>query len=112
MFPDRCSASTGVSTSTVPIFDSAGQPAPGAEDDVSDSNCGIVQTPRPEASDGFAVYPTGNVTFVSFRFAVAIEYGFSQLCGTTSEMFKPLGDSAARVVGCTSIEGLNGTRSH
>ena len=64
------------------------------------------------ARDGLIVMPSGSVTVVSLRFAVAIENGFSHVCGTTSETFRPVGDSAERVVGCTSIEGSKGTRSH
>ena len=56
--------------------------------------------------------PSGSVTLVSLRFAVEIVNGFSHVCGTTSETSRPVGDSAARVEGCTSIDGSNGTRSH
>ena len=110
--PVSFSVRTGVSTSTEPIFDSSGQPDPGSPPAVSAAYCAGVQTPRPEPADGLTVYPTGSVSVVSFKFDVAIVSGCSQLCGTSSETFKPLGDSAAFVVGCVTIDGLNGTRSH
>ena len=53
--PVSFSASTGVSTSTVPIFDSGGHPAPAGEDDVSASSCWVVHTPSPEPEDGLTV---------------------------------------------------------
>ena len=112
MFPVSFSSNTGVSTLTTPIFDSAGQPAPGDEDDVSEANCCGVHVPNPEANEGLAVYPTGSARVVSFTFDVAIPEGFSQVCGTTRETFRPLEDSAERVVGATSTEGSKGTRSH
>ena len=110
--PPSFSASTGVSTSRLPIFDSSGHPSPGRLDDVSaSSSCGVQPT-RPEPADGLIVYPSGSVSTVSCRFAVETDSGFSQVCGTISDTFKPEEDSAERVVGVTWIEGSNGTRSH
>ena len=110
--PVSFSASTGVSTLTVPIFDSAGNPRPVSEEEVSASNCCGVHVPSPEPADGFAVYPTGSATRVSFRFEVAMRFRvFPGLRDQQRDVQAARGFRGARRRR-TSIEGSNGTRSH
>lgn len=89
-----------------------GQPSPGSDSGASASYCAGVHAPNPDPADGLTVNPSGNVTSASFRFEVETEIGFSQLCGLVIVKSRPLGDSAAFVVGCASIEGSKGIRSH
>src|ERR1022692_4270715 len=105
------SASNGVSISIVPIFESSGQPAPGGEELVSAAYCSGEQDPKPAASDGFAVIPSGSVTTASLRLDVESVIGFSHDCGTSVETASPVGDSAVWALGTTVMPGSNGTRS-
>ena len=109
--PSSFSARIGVSTSIDPIFDSGGHPSPGNEKDVSEPYCAVVHAPRPDPAPGFIVKANGKRHGRVLQVRRRARTGFSHACGTTIVAFKPDGDSVEDVVGCTSIDGSNGTRS-
>ncbi len=53
---------SGLSIVSSPILESLGQPAPGAESIVSAANWASEQVPRPEATEGLTLIPSGSVT--------------------------------------------------
>src|SRR6476646_6055639 len=105
--PFNGSSTNGVSTSTVPIFDSLGHPSPGAELAVSRVKSCSVQTFNPSAKDGLAVMPCGSVTTVFFTCDCARPAGLTSPSSCTfREKSRPVGLLAAFVVGCPAIVGL------
>ena len=75
-------------------------------------SCDVVHAPRPDRKRGVAVYPHRQRDESSpCKFEAAITSGNAQFWGTTSEMFRPLEDSAESVVGATRST-VNGTLSH
>ena len=100
--------STGVSNSTLPIADAAGQvtgrvvPLP---------SCSSVQAPRPFAAEGLMVMPSGSVTCASLSVAVS---GWSLplgLRGRPTSIVTPDGAPATRVSTATPTVGENGSSS-
>ncbi len=72
--PSICSLTSGLSIVNSPIFESLGQPAPGAELTVSAANWASEQVPRPEPTEGLTLIPSGRVTtaFLAWEEARAI----------------------------------------
>ncbi len=60
--PSSGTSTIGLSTITSPTFETLGQPAPGAESTVSAANSASEQVPRPAATEGFTVIPSGRVS--------------------------------------------------
>ena len=60
--PSIAPSTIGLSTTSSPTLETLGQPAPGAELMVSAAYWASEQVPRPAATDGFTVIPSGRVS--------------------------------------------------
>ncbi len=68
---------SGLSIVNSPILESLGQPAPGGEVTVSAANCSSEQVPRPEATEGLTLIPSGRMTTAFLAWEEAREAGLS-----------------------------------
>src|ERR1044072_6801147 len=106
--PFTRSSSSGVSTSTVPIFAALGQPAPGAENAVSLASWASLQTSSPSAIAGLVVKPSGRVTSTLRIWDLArapSSFEVRPSSSISSEKSRPAGLDAALDAGSAGSEG-------
>src|ERR1044072_6596474 len=109
--PFTRSSSSGVSTSTVPIFEALGQPAPGAENAVSLASWASLQTSSPSAIAGLVVKPSGRVSSTLRIWDLArspSSFEVRPSSSISSEKSRPEGLDAALEGGSAGIEGAKG----
>ena len=98
----------GVSTETVPIFDAAGQ-ATGAREPLP--NWASVHASRPFAADGLSPMPAGRVTSARRVCEVSCVEP-PTMCGSSTVVTAPEGESVCAVSGSTASDGSKGMVSH